>query len=366
MRPDPTDGVDAYIWDANETTNYGTDDETWVARGGNNTALALFRFNMGALPAGVKILNANLSVYQKDGNDPNLPVTAHRITNPWSEDFVTWRRRDSGINWDSQGGDFDATVIATTEVGAANNTRYEWDITALAEGWVNGTYPNNGVALVTEQNGAFGERFYTSDRNDPTERPSLSITYACECGTVCMAPQGSGNLLLVIGSNPFSPNAEDVAIRDYLESWGYTVTLINDDEDDDDFDDAVALNDVVFVSESVNAGDVGNKLTNAPIGVVSAEGQLNDELGIASGRATPVGDTVDVVDNSHYITRVFPPPAAVQDARTELQAVSGSIAAGCSGPRRSRRRGQRRGAGCRCRPGGRRQCSWSPRPGARG
>ncbi len=59
------------------------DDETWVATGNNNDALALFKFNLGRIPAGAQIVEATLSVYHRDGNDPDVPITAHRITNAW-------------------------------------------------------------------------------------------------------------------------------------------------------------------------------------------------------------------------------------------------------------------------------------------
>ena len=71
-------------------------------------------------------------------------------------------------------------MIATTDVGPASNTRYEWDLTRLVQGWTDGRYVNHGVALATALNGAFGERFDTSDHVDPTRRPRLSIRYACE------------------------------------------------------------------------------------------------------------------------------------------------------------------------------------------
>ena len=47
------------------------------------------------------------------------------------------------------------------------------------------------------------------------------------------------------------------------------------------------------------------KLTNLSIGVVNEEGLLNDELGMASGRSSPVGSSFELVDTNHYITLPF-------------------------------------------------------------
>ena len=111
---------------------------------------------------------------------------------------------------------------------------------------------------------------------------------------------------MVIGNKPSSPSAGDSAIRDRFEQWGYSVTFIEDDDNQNKFDTAVESSRAVFISTSVLSTNVGTKLKSAAIGVVNAEGTLNDEMGIASGHALPIGDQVDIVDTSHYITSVFP------------------------------------------------------------
>ncbi|MDH3738489.1 MAG: DNRLRE domain-containing protein, partial [Alphaproteobacteria bacterium] len=255
------------------------------------------------------------------------PVSAHRIRNPWSEDSVTWNERQAGTNWDTAGSDFDITAVATTPVGPTNK-RYEWNITSLAQGWVDGVYPNHGFALVAAVAGMPGERFYTSDEADRSRWPSLSITYTCQCGTACIAPQGSGNLLMVV-VNPTTLVAEDQQAKDLFESWGYTVSVISESANQASYDTAVANNDVVFISETVNSNSVGTKLADAPIGVVSQDGDYNPSLGFASGSALKVGAAINVTDNSHYITRVFALGALeIYAADMEILTVAGTEASG--------------------------------------
>lgn len=329
MRPGPTDGKDTYAWAANKTTNYGTDDETWVATGSSNAATALFEFPMGRIPARARILSATLSAYHRSGNDANVPITAHRITEEWIENEATWNRRENGTDWTTSGGDFDASIISTTLVGPASSRRYEWDITSLVRGWVDGDYPNHGVILRTEEPGTFGERFDTSDHVDPTRRPALTIRYACECGHPCMAPQGSGNVLMVVGSSPTNLSDGDESIRRHLEDWGYSVSLIRDDDSQGNYDSAIAANDVVLVSESVSSGNVRTKLTSATKGVVNAEANLNDELGLSANAGSPVDDQIKIVENAHYITSPFRlESVAFKDAATKLAGVGGTLAPG--------------------------------------
>ncbi len=238
LQPDAAAGEDAYIWQWAKNSNYGTADETWVASTppANNTALALFRFDMAALPPGAKILDASLSLHHRDGNDPDVPVTAHRITRGWEEDSVTWNNYKTGNPWSTAGGDFDAAVVATTNVGPGNNTRYEWDITSLVQGWINGIYTNEGVALRTVEPGIYGERFDTSDHADPARRPRLSITYACECGNPCLAPQGMGTVAMVV-INPTTLVPADAYKKALFESWGYTVNVIGENANAAAYDD---------------------------------------------------------------------------------------------------------------------------------
>ena len=133
-------------------------------------------------------------------------------------------------------------------------------------------------------------------------------------------------MLLVRNQN--NPDPTDTAKQALFEAWGYTVNLLNDWDDQATYNAAMASNDVVFIS-GASPFAVDTKLNNAPIGVVNERGELNDELGIASGRASPVGDTVDIVDTSHYITRVFPnAPLQVMTADVELATVSGTVAPG--------------------------------------
>ena len=305
LQPGAASGKDAEIYDQAPNNNYGNGAETWVSSVSNDTTRTLLRFNMDAIPAGARILGATLSLDRQSGSGADQPVSAHRIRNPWSEDSVTWNSRETGTNWDTAGGDFDSMAVATTPVGPVNQ-RYEWSITPLAQGWVDGSYPNYGVALVAAIAGMAGERFYTSDHADPTRHPRLTITYACECGSACLAPQGSGKVLMVV-SNAGTPDPEDVYKQALMEAWGYTVKMISDGAGQGGFDSDLTLHDVVYISETIDSATLGTKLGNPPIGIVNEDGWMNDELGIESGNSSnwPVGDSISITDTSHYITAPF-------------------------------------------------------------
>lgn len=331
LQPGAASGIDAEIWDQNPNNNYGNSAETWVSSASNDTTRSLLRFNMGKIPAGVRILGATLSLHRQSGSGATLPVSAHRIRNSWSENSVTWNRRKTGTNWDTAGGDFDSTSVATTPVGPVNQ-RYEWNITPLVQGWVDSSYPNNGVALVAAMAGMTGERFYTSDHADSSLWPSLSITYACECGMACVAPQGSGKVALVGNYIGFFPDPRDLEREAIFESWGYDVDIHDDSAISFPFIGLLANignYDVVYVSETVASADVNTKLTNVSIGVINEEPKIYGDLELANSHNELVGSTIDITDNDHYITAPFAPGSlSIYDADMEVLTVSGAQAPG--------------------------------------
>jgi hypothetical protein len=115
-------------------------------------------------------------------------------------------------------------------------------------------------------------------------------------------------LLLVVG-DPASLNAQESARQTLVESWGYTVSLIDDDATQAAYDSAVAVNDVAYVPLEIAGTSLATKLKAAPIGVVNEEGLLIlDTWGFAFATSFTSGASLtdlDVVDNTHFITTVF-------------------------------------------------------------
>ena len=274
---------------------------------------SLIQFGLGAIVHGAKILSARLELYHTvTAGTPTSPgADVFRVTRDWIEgsksgsgtaDGATWDTWDGVSNWTQAGGDSDVQPIASGPISAAVNDWESWEIGALVQGWVDGTVPNYGVLL--KGTGDTEVSFASKEDADPSLRPKLSITYTCACGQVCVAPQGNGNILMVVVS-PTVLVAEDQKAKDLFESWGYTVNVISESANQADYDAGFAANDVVFISETVNSNQVGAKTASAPIGVVSQDGDYNPDLGLASGSAHPVGDSINITDNSHYITQPF-------------------------------------------------------------
>ena len=145
--------------------------------------------------------------------------------------------------------------------------------------------------------------------------------------TVTTTDGGFAVLLVVVDKT--TPVAQDAAKKTLIESWGYTVTMIEDTESQGAFDTAVATSDVAYISEEITSTTLDTKLTNVCIGVVNDEEATADELGIASGNANYTTSTIDITNSSHYITSPFSSGAlTITTSAQSLNIVSGTIAAG--------------------------------------
>ena len=63
-----------------------------------------------------------------------------------------------------------------------------------------------------------------------------------------------------------------------LESWGYTVSPVNDDASATNIAEAVACAAVVYVSSTVDKNRLVGDLAALPIGIVSENAELPGEL----------------------------------------------------------------------------------------
>ena len=309
----PGSGKDTTLSGFDNSRNFGGD-ELRVSLASGSPRNALIQSDVAAIPVGARVLSAELQLYHTvtttAGADDG--ATVHRVSRDWVEgtktgsgtaDGATWDDWDVSNAWTTAGGDYDPAAVTSSSITAATGDWESWDITTLAQGWLDGTFPNNGLLL--KGSGTIDVRFASKENADPTLHPKLTITYACECGVACLMPQGSGNVLMAV-INPVTLAPADAKKKALFESWGYTVEVIGESATQLTIDAAVSNNDVVYVSNTVNSIQLGGRLADVSIGVISEEGDYNPDFGTSSGAGWTSGSGIDVIDNSHYITALFP------------------------------------------------------------
>ncbi len=182
------EGNDTYISNRlapNVNSNYGNNPKLRVGTGDTN---ALLKFDITSIPAGAKVISAQLALHFESADSIGSPeMSVHKATRPWLETETTWNIFATGQNWTNPGGDYDANVEAVTTITGAPATWYTWDVTEMVHGWVTGT-TNDGLMVRVYSGNAINARFSSSDGTTATNHPKLTITYACECGVDCTPP----------------------------------------------------------------------------------------------------------------------------------------------------------------------------------
>ena len=99
---------------------------------------------------------------------------------------------------------------------------------------------------------------------------------------------------------------QDLLKEQQFREWGFPSERLQATASQSAYDTAAARNDVAYISEETNSGDINTKLKQSGIGAVWEEARLNDEFGLCSGRAQYYETSLTISNNTHYITSLFP------------------------------------------------------------
>ncbi|MCH7229043.1 SdrD B-like domain-containing protein, partial [Haloferula sp. A504] len=178
-----TSVADNEIWSDKPDDNYGTLKEMWIERTNSYLNRLLLRFDLSSIPAEATIDSAVMTLEQKSGarENDNPAIAAHRLTQPWTELGSSWNSRSAGTPWTNPGGDGDYDPVATWTTNVTSDDPYDWTLTPLVQGWVNGAYPNYGVIMrLPDQATDVEHEFYTREEGTESRRPKLAVSYTVD------------------------------------------------------------------------------------------------------------------------------------------------------------------------------------------
>jgi parallel beta-helix repeat protein len=193
---------DSYIDRENPNTAYGTSSYLILGAFVNSgqERRDLVQFDLSSI-SGRTVTDATLHMYRwQKYRTGSLDADVHRVTQSWVESSATWNKYDGTHNWASAGGDFDATVIASTTLAGeptgypcgssicSDTTWYQWDVTSLVQDWEEGTHPNNGLMVKTNDFSHTMSYFRTKNYGDSDYWPYLEVTTTC--GDICVNTTG--------------------------------------------------------------------------------------------------------------------------------------------------------------------------------
>lgn len=178
-------GKDSFIEgdSGHQDHNKGGDNELKTSSLTGQPYRALLEFDVAVLPPSTRIVSALLGL-QLDSLGSKDVVEVHRLLRDWTEMGVTWTLYDGSNSWTTPGGDYDPTLAGSFLANSTGNKSV--DIAPLVQAWVEGSQPNHGVILLSPPNpGGIANKYFSSDNSSKANRPMLTITFACECGTPC-------------------------------------------------------------------------------------------------------------------------------------------------------------------------------------
>ena len=103
--------------------------------------------------------------FSSPADDPPMGTFLRRLCSVWSEDDVTWNREPV---WHE--------VREEADVGSAIGW-YEWHVTDLVQGWVDGTFGNHGVEVIGDEAVQERERAFYSRETSSSYYPRLVVDY---------------------------------------------------------------------------------------------------------------------------------------------------------------------------------------------
>jgi hypothetical protein len=161
----------------------------------------LLRFDLSALPAGARIVSAELTLYQSNTAPSAFPVeiSLHRALEQWGEgasdgigpegqgapaqagDATWFHRLYDTAEWSEAGGSFTAPASASTTFGPALSDYTFACTTGLVDDintWIANSSTNFGWVIVGEEDGGgTARRFNSRSHGDEETRPRLRLVY---------------------------------------------------------------------------------------------------------------------------------------------------------------------------------------------
>jgi hypothetical protein len=173
---------DTYTSTASTGTNYGTRTTLVV----ETTDRSYLQFSLAPLPTGATVAKATLRLYV-DGVTTAGSFDVYQVTSSWAESTMT-ERNEPALGASATG----SHPVALT--ASSLNDFVVIDITPLVQEWVEGTEPNDGIALaLTGTAGNFS--FDSKEATNTSHEPELEIVLTGPTG-----PQGPAGATGPIGA----------------------------------------------------------------------------------------------------------------------------------------------------------------------
>ena len=277
---------DAFIKEGNINENHDTENEVELKAesGFTKQRRPLFGFTMPAIPSNEYVVSASLQLYVSRSD--TVLANVYRITDTWTESTVTWANTATDI----------AASPSASFTPSTQNVFTSIDITAVAEGWRNGTFANNGVMIVPTAQ--MDVKFRSHDDGNATLHPRLVITTARIIPALTVVK--SSTLI----SDPYNNTTNPKAIPGARTTYNITVTNTNAGTADSG---TTVISDAVPSNMRLYVGDVGGAGSGP---VAFTNGATSSGLTYTFTSLASTTDSIDFSNNGGSTWTYTPVPDA--------------------------------------------------------
>ncbi|QDV47196.1 Cadherin domain protein [Stieleria neptunia] len=219
---------DTYIQLGNPSTNEGSDGSLSIDRESTDLQRALVQFNVSSIPVGATITNATLTLQATDVGGL-LNIGAYQLLEGWSESSATWNEASLGTPWSIGGATYNSTALDT--ISTSSIGQHHFDVTALAQDWIDGSAQNYGILVGSPDGG--GNRMATYGSREGTVGPVLEITYTAPGVNTITFQQGD--------TNGYSGTQDTELNEDHPSSSYGNATVLSADQDVNNGNESQAL-----------------------------------------------------------------------------------------------------------------------------
>jgi hypothetical protein len=171
---------DTHIYQYDPDRNYCPENTLEV--GYRQRHAALLRFDLSSIPPDATVIQARMQLYARGWGGQDTTFAVHRVLRPADMCQATWNHARFGVPWGQPGcNEGNTDRGATPESTVDTDTIWKWytfDITELAQGWVDGSVANHGLLLREALPWGTGKFYFTSSDDSTIDlRPKLVLTY---------------------------------------------------------------------------------------------------------------------------------------------------------------------------------------------
>lgn len=145
----------------------------------------LIKFDLSSITGPVTVSSASLDLRIKSGlSGDNCSSHVRRLLRDWTETGSTWLKYDGVNSWGTAGAANTTTDITASDDGSKSDSGISSPVThtisniaTLVQGWINGTYANQGMSIFSDAEGDADGAVGDSEDVTSSNRPKLTVTY---------------------------------------------------------------------------------------------------------------------------------------------------------------------------------------------